>query len=157
MISPPIRDGERLRLFDATLATDFPFAVRLPASQAPPDLAFTVIPSPPPAWEEAGALVYTSPRRLPDGTSGCTLYRLPGCERLSLPGADFWLWPDRIVCHLSDTTLRHLVETYLLGPVFAYWLERRGSPVLHASAIAMEGRAAAFLGPQGTGKSGTAA
>lgn len=156
MISPPIWDGELRRLFDATLASDFPFAIRLPASEAPPDLTFTVTRSPPPAGGEAGALVYTSPRRLPDGTSGCTLYRLPGCERLSFPGADFWLWPDQIVCHLPDATLRHLVETYLLGPVFAYWLERQGRPVLHASAVAATGRAAAFLGPKGTGKSGMA-
>lgn len=41
--------------------------------------------------------------------------------------------------------------------LFAYalplWLETRGVPVLHGSAVTLDGRAVAFVGPTGTGKS----
>ncbi|HSG39948.1 MAG TPA: hypothetical protein VLE27_09955 [Thermoanaerobaculia bacterium] len=45
----------------------------------------------------------------------------------------------------------------MLGPVLSYWLERRGIPTLHASAVAVDGRAVAFLSRQGGGKTGLAA
>lgn len=47
--------------------------------------------------------------------------------------------------------------TYLLGPVLGYLLRRRGVTGLHASAVAIDGRAVALVGPAGTGKSTTAA
>ena len=45
----------------------------------------------------------------------------------------------------------------LLGPVIAYWLERAALPVLHASAVAVGGEAAAFLAGSTGGKSSLAA
>jgi hypothetical protein len=147
------------RLYDVALASDFPFAIPLPGINGTPDLTFAAVSSPPPSGGRHGrSPVYTSPRRRPDGTSGCRLYHLPECEMLSFPGADFCLWPDRIVCHLPDAARHHLVETYLLGPVLCYWLERQNIPVLHASAVTVDGSAAAaFLASGGTGKSGMAA
>jgi hypothetical protein len=47
--------------------------------------------------------------------------------------------------------------TYLLGPVFGVVLRLRGLPALHASAVAIGGRALALCGPAGAGKSTTAA
>jgi hypothetical protein len=47
--------------------------------------------------------------------------------------------------------------TYLLGPILGYWLRLQGIPCLHASAVAIDGRAIALLGPAGAGKSTTAA
>nr|WP_244661505.1 serine kinase [Mesorhizobium huakuii] len=44
----------------------------------------------------------------------------------------------------------------LLGPVMALLLHRRGLLVLHASAIAVAGRGAIFMGDKGAGKSTTA-
>lgn len=44
----------------------------------------------------------------------------------------------------------------LLGPVLALLLHRRGLLVLHASAIAVAGRSAIFMGDKGAGKSTTA-
>jgi hypothetical protein len=58
-----------------------------------------------------------------------------------------WLEPMT----LEDTA------TYLLGPILGFVLRQRGFVTLHASAVAIGGSAVAFLGPQGAGKSTTAA
>jgi energy-coupling factor transporter ATP-binding protein EcfA2 len=47
--------------------------------------------------------------------------------------------------------------TYLLGPILGFILRSRGVICLHASAVAVEGRAIAFVGQAGAGKSTTAA
>lgn len=49
----------------------------------------------------------------------------------------------------TEPVLRH----YLLGPVLGVMLHLRGSLVLHASAIRVEGSAIAFVGGTGSGKS----
>lgn len=47
--------------------------------------------------------------------------------------------------------------SYLLGPVLGLALRLRGVICLHASAVAIENRSVAFVGPAGAGKSTTAA
>jgi hypothetical protein len=47
--------------------------------------------------------------------------------------------------------------TYLLGPVMGFVLRLRGTPCLHASAVAFQGRALAIAAHAGGGKSSTAA
>lgn len=49
------------------------------------------------------------------------------------------------------------IATFLLGPVFGIVLRLRSVTCLHASAVAFEGRAIAFMGVPGAGKSTTAA
>lgn len=71
--------------------------------------------------------------------------------------ADFYLWPQRIVCHLLDPAAAPLVEIHFLGTAMALWLELRGIPALHASAVAVDGRAVAFTSSNGGGKSSLAA
>jgi len=69
---------------------------------------------------------------------------------LDRAGANIWtIWPPPLT--LEDTA------TYLLGPVMAFVLRLRGIVCLHASAVAVEERALALLGPGGAGKSTTAA
>ena len=58
-------------------------------------------------------------------------------------------WPDPLT--LEDAA------TYLLGPIMGFVMLLRGVVCLHASAIAIDNKAIAVLGPAGSGKSTTAA
>lgn len=65
-------------------------------------------------------------------------------------GTQIWTtWPEPLT--LEDTA------TYLLGPVFSIVLRLRGTISLHASVIRIGDVAIALVGPQGAGKSTTAA
>jgi len=65
-------------------------------------------------------------------------------------GQEVWAdWPENY--KLEDAC------TYLLGPVMGFVLRLRGTVCLHASAVAVDGRAVALLGLAGAGKSTTAA
>jgi len=101
---------------------------------------------------------YASSVEMSGGQSAVSLYRLGGdCSVLDCAVADFYLWPDRILCHPSDPEYLHYVEVLFTGLVLATWLELRGVPALHASAVAVGDRAAAFLAEPGSGKSSLAA
>jgi energy-coupling factor transporter ATP-binding protein EcfA2 len=65
-------------------------------------------------------------------------------------GSRVWAtWPANAT--VEDTA------TYLLGPTLGFVLRLRGFTCLHGSAVAIGGRAVAFVGPSGSGKSTTAA
>jgi hypothetical protein len=65
-------------------------------------------------------------------------------------GREIWAdWPENYT--LEDAC------TYLVGPVIAFALRLHGFTCLHASSIAVGGRAIALLGQPGAGKSTTAA
>ena len=115
-----------------------------------------------PAADDAGELLYRSADRDDGGRPTLTVARLRGGRlfRLSYAegvqfvvcgaGREVWAtWPDPWT---ADD-----MATYLLGPVFAFILRLRGVTCLHASAIAVEGRAVVFVGPAGAGKSTVAA
>ena len=56
----------------------------------------------------------------------------------------------------NDATIED-TATYLLGPTLGFVLRLRGVTCLHASAVAIGGKAVAFVGPSGFGKSSLAA
>jgi hypothetical protein len=64
---------------------------------------------------------------------------------------------DRIEVQPNPGVGDELVALPLLGAVLATLLHRRGLFTLHASAVAVDGRAVALLGDKGAGKSTTAA
>ena len=65
-------------------------------------------------------------------------------------GNNIWaVWPQTFT--IED------MATYLLGPIMGFVLLLRGCISLHASAIAIDDRAIALVGPAGAGKSTTAA
>lgn len=163
------------RVYGLVLASNFPFA----GSQAPgagvPDLTFTCVSSTPlPGdWERTEPVYASPPYPDEDGESEVLLYRSDDCLILRFAGiSDFYLWPDRILCHLRTEEYRSrlrryprevveryhrmMVEIYLLGMVFACWLEWRGIPALHASSVVVGERAVAFLSNGGGGKSSSA-
>lgn len=154
------------RVFGLTLVSDFAFRnplSRCPAdrlsAEAKPDLSFTCQDQPPDGMDWlALPPVYRSPYHTTDGESIATLHRLEDCDILHFTRvADFYLWPERIVCHLLDPAYAYMVEIHFLGTVLSFFLERRGIPMLHASATVVEKRAVAFLATHQGGKSALAA
>ena len=162
------------RLYGINLASDFSFASRLSPGTGDADLTFTCVSSPPGEARKQAELVYVSPP-YPDetGESEVYLYRSDDFLIVRFTGiSEFFLWPERILCHPLTAEYRHrlsgysceevdryhrmLTEIYLLGYVFACWLEWQGIPTLHASAVVVGERAAAFLSSGGGGKSSSA-
>lgn len=69
---------------------------------------------------------------------------------IDLTGRNIWAtWPNSLT--LEDTV------TYLVGPVLGFVLRSVGTTCLHASAVAIDGRAILFAGHPGAGKSTAAA
>lgn len=144
----------RHRLFGVTTAGDFPFTVELPPDGGAAGLTLTVSRSP--LLPETPELP-SVPLLDTQGRSLASLYRVDGAEVLRFSGtADFRLHPDRIDVYMPATTAA-LAELRLLGPVLSYWLERQGIPALHASAVALDQDAIAFLSCKEGGKTGLAA
>lgn len=121
---------------------------------------------PPHPAEENGRgqeeLIYTNADSGHPHNRGQCIWRLAekGFLRITYPdGTQFWLddrretlwatWPETL--SLEETC------TYLFGPILGLLLRLRGTTCLHASAVNIEGRAVAFVGAAGTGKSTTAA
>jgi hypothetical protein len=146
-------------LFGLKMASDFGFATSLIEGPGRPDLAFTCVPAMPSGsdWDE-GSPAYASAYRSVDGESVAYLYRLEDCDVFRFTRvADFYLGPDRLLCHLLDRAYDYLVEIRLMGPVLSFWLERQGIPALHASSAVVGDRAVVFLSSNGSGKSSLAA
>ena len=102
---------------------------------------------------ESGARIDGRPGLVADRPDGETL-RLQYAEgiRFHIEGRGSDVWAD------WDAPLTEAdALTFLLGPVLGAVLRERGVLVLHASALVMGGRAWAFVGPAGAGKSTLAA
>ena len=108
------------------------------------------------------ACLYISNNRSDDGEPSWKICRLAEENYLRFrfcDGTDFvidrhgrriWAnWPEPLT--LEDAA------TYLLGPVLGFVLRLIGTTCLHASAVVIAGRAVAFIGAPGSGKSTTAA
>jgi len=109
-----------------------------------------------------GDLTYTSMYRVDSGEPALRIWKVADGEFLHLvyfDGTQFWMdrggsevwvtWPDSLT--IEDAA------TYVLGPVLGLLLRLRGVTCLHGSAVAIDGRAVAFVGSEGAGKSTTAA
>jgi hypothetical protein len=141
-------------LYGVTFATDFPFRWPLPSTSRAADLRFDCVGTAPvDADLEAAPSVLDIPLVYGEDTVGISFHRLSGVEVVRFHRhSDYYVWPDRIVCHLHRPDQAWLVDIQLLGMVLALWLELRGIPTLHASTTVVAGRAVAFLGTKGGGK-----
>src|SRR5262249_29058989 len=106
-----------------------------------------------PRWERVDA---TSDRpslqirEFSDGTYLAMIYRDGAEFFISTTGRHVWAsWP-------ASFSIDDLLP-YIRGPVFGAILRLRHVVSLHASAVAVDGRAIALIGPPGAGKSTTAA
>jgi hypothetical protein len=146
-------------LYGLNLASDFVFANRLVRETGAPDLTFRLVDEPPlRGWEDNTPAFASSPELDGVEESMVYVYRQDGYDVLRFTNmADYYLRPDSITCHLLDPACEFLVEIHLLGVTLSLWLELQGIPVLHASAVAVEGRAAVFLATNSGGKSSLAA
>jgi hypothetical protein len=106
------------------------------------------------------ALWYQSPELDPSGrpemliSKSATGYRLAYCDDTT-----FVIDPTGSHINVQWTAPLNDVDaaSYLTGSVLAFVLRLRGSVPLHASAVAIEGRALLFVGDSWAGKSSTAA
>jgi hypothetical protein len=145
-------------LYGISVASDFAFANRMAKATCSPELMFTLVPEPPCTDWQKSEPSYASPLLIESGKSYFYIYRQAHYEVLSFSEvADFYLYPGQILCQVLDPDYFFMVEIRLLGPVFAYWLERQGIPALHAAAAVVEGRAVAFLSTNKGGKTSLAA
>jgi hypothetical protein len=111
---------------------------------------------------EGGVLTFVSSDLDASGEPALRIWQVADGACLYLAycdGMEFWLdregtsvwakWPA--ISSLEDAA------TFLLGPVLGLLLRLRGVTCLHASAVAFDDRAVAFVGDEGAGKSTTAA
>ena len=133
-------------LYGITLESDYPFSTPLPGSQSgsEPDLRFSRV------WQRPDVTDWSSSKPLfrsvyltEDGEPEVCLYAHSDFEVLRHTGvADYYVWPERIVCHQMEPREDVLIELYFLGLVLGFWLERRGTRVLHGSSVALDERGA---------------
>lgn len=147
-------DWQKYSLYGLTLSSDFPFTSRLEPAQSNPDLKFNCQ-FEPPIHVNLSAItpVYTSRVSIQTGYPFIAVYSVDEVDVLCCEGLlDFYIWPDRIVCHQREPDNTHLVEHRFLGVVMAYWLEQSGIPTFHASATIINSGAIGFLASSYTGK-----
>lgn len=147
------------RLFGLNVATDYPLINCLTAAGEGVDLYFKYTDTAPNLgpWAPVPA-AYTSIQHTSKGEPLFCIYRLEDCTRLHYSDvAEFFIWPDRIECYRLNRDNTDLVEIRLLGMVLCLWLEYRGIPALHASAVVIADRCAAFMATNSGGKTSLAA
>jgi hypothetical protein len=79
------------------------------------------------------------------------------CFKGTLPDiGQFWIQPNQITVQPSPDVDEQTLSSCILGTAFSVLLQQRGFLVLHASAVIIDGKAIAFIGFSGAGKSTTA-
>ena len=146
-------------LYGFKLASNFPFANRLVETTGEPDLTFRSVSVPPiVGWEEDTPAYASSPQLDGAEESLLSVYRRGSCHILRITGVvDYYIAPESIVCYVLDPAYGYLAEIHFLGIAFSLWLELRGIPALHASAVVIEDSAVVFLATNSGGKSSLAA
>lgn len=107
-------------------------------------------------------LTYASSNLAETGDPALRIWTIPVANLVRMnyfDGVTFWLDRDgsKVWALWPDTSSLEDAATYFLGPVLGLLLRLRGVTCLHASAVAFRNSAVAFAGPEGAGKSTTAA
>ena len=141
----------RVGVYGVTVATDLDLIPSLPPRSDTPDLHVVAVSEPIEFADQD--LFYSSPTRDPDSVPAIRLYRVEDRFVARFVGAaTFSIGSERIEYLLHDDTYAYALELWLLGTVLAFWLEWRGVPALHASAVALGDGAVGFLASKQGGK-----
>ena len=152
-------EGKAYRLFGLNVTTEYPLLNCSAAAAGKSDLHITYSESVVDleSWGPVPA-AYTSTLYTAGGEPLFRIYQREDCTRLHCTDvADFFVWPDRIECYRLQGSDTDLIEIRLLGMVLSLWLEHQGLPALHASAVSVTDRAAAFMATNSGGKTTLAA
>ena len=119
-------------------------------------------PSPQIKLPAARELLFASASKSDEGEPVLKIWRNESTDHTELEYCDGMLfWVDRdgknVWCAWPEGSSLEDAATYFLGPVFGLILRLRGFACLHASAVRIGDLAVAFVGPEGAGKSTTAA
>jgi hypothetical protein len=109
-----------------------------------------------------GEIAYASPELNASGQPLVRICRISAGALFRVEfddGAQFWLdsGARHVWCVWQPPLSVDDAISYLLGPILGLVLRLRGVACLHSSAVSLGGRAVAFVGPGGAGKSTTAA
>jgi len=153
------------RAFGINFVSNLPVPGLTPADAARPCDVRLELDSEPPGFEPAvyTRVWYESRHTCPDGQPFLTIYATADDEPA------YWLrYQDgtnvffgrgltRIWITWARTSCVEDAATYLLGPVMAIFAQLRGATCLHGCAVVVDGAVIGLLGPQGAGKSTSAA
>lgn len=109
--------------------------------------------------EKADVVVKRGTVNRPTGIDSETTFHYESSEEYLLlyPAADVLIKDGRqIVVDPAQKTPAEVIRHLVLGPAFNYLLHQRNVLVLHASVVAIDGTAVAFVGDSGQGKTTTA-
>lgn len=151
-------------LFGLHLQSDLPLpGIQPVATSSVPDVRVQLVgPSAKIPADHDGPPWYVSPHLADDHVPLLRMWR-PGAGRyyrlLYADGTEFRVAAsgDHVWGTWREPYCLEDLATYLLGPVLGFVLRIRGVICLHASAVTIHGRAVAFVGHPGAGKSTTAA
>jgi hypothetical protein len=150
--------------YGLSLSSNLPIAPLLPISPtAPPDVLIKLGTLPiRHSSDSVRTLRYASPYTGETGKPDVEIWDIDNGKFLRVlycDGVEFWLdhsfqtlwarWP-------ANSSLEN-TQSYLVGPILGLLLRLRGIVCLHASAVSVSDRAVVFVGPEGAGKSTTAA
>ncbi len=137
------------------MLSDFPFQTPLLPGVGAPDLRFRCVHEL--NLKTEGNPIYRSQAMTAANRPAHELHRAGSAFVLRVAGiGEFSIREDAIDCH-PWAGGEEMVEVALLGTVLSFWLELRGIPALHASAVEVDGRAVVFLSSSQGGKSSLAA
>ena len=146
------------RIFDQCISSDIPLPELEPCEKAVPDINFSL--SGHNSGMESGGISWLHHWTTPEGEAFCSC-GMKGDEYVLRFHAllDFFLSKDQrdITClplkEVPLGTIRHLLIDQVVPRILGHW----GNLVVHGSAVSIDGKAVAFLGRSGIGKSTLAA
>jgi hypothetical protein len=147
------------RAFGHNLASNIALPGWQPQAAGSADLTLIFTSAPPFEWQPDQLQPdFVSRSKNQEGRSILSYYRLESCPVMRfLDLADFYIWPERVICFLQGEVPDYTLNILLFANVLPFWLELKGFVTLHGSAVSISGKIVAFIAHSRTGKSTLAA